>query len=114
MRALALLLAVACATGTGQPTTPISPNAIEDPVGWTEEAFQDLVAHCQVAEAFTNCASSISGLRDMRCSVEAVYSLIDQFDSVVDRDARVEMFDDVMVSQLHPDGDCVGWVLPSN
>ena len=56
---------------------------------------------CQAAE-FSSCASIIIEMRDLECSVEAAYRIIDD----------IESFEDLMRDELQPAGDCLGYDLP--
>lgn len=100
LTAVVALTLAACGSGTSDTTTTI-PTTTTDTRGWSDEAFRDLMVYCQAAE-FGFCASSLIAMRDIECSVEATYRIIDD----------IESFDDLMRDELHPAGDCLGYDPP--
>ena len=73
---------------------------------WTEDAFRDVVAYCQATGDFATCASFILNLRDdARCTVEAVYRVIDEVGGIDNEDRRSVRFEEV-ITELDGDGEC--------
>ena len=103
LTAVVALTLAACGSGTSDTTTT------EDTRGWSDEAFRDVVAYCQAAD-YTACASSVIAFRDTgKCSVEAAYKLVDFFVTDI-IDTSPEAFDNLLRDQLHPAGDCLGFL----
>ena len=104
LTAVVALTLAAC--GSGTTTTIPTTTTTVDTRGWSDEAFRDLMAYCQAAfsEGFNpSCASSLIAMRDLECSVEAIYRTFGLTD---------KLFDDLMRDELQPAGDCLGYDLP--
>jgi len=107
LAAVVALTLAACGGGTASTTTT------EDTRGWSEEAFRDLMTYCQATGEFGTCAAFIISLRDIQCSVEATYRIIDLYDDL-DNDERQEALTPFMRDVLRPTGDCLGYDLPDD
>ena len=102
LAAVVALTLAACGSGTSDTTTT------EDTRGWSDEAFRDVMAYCQ-ADEIGSCASLVISFRDVgKCSVEATYRLVDFVTDITD--TSPEAFDNLLRDQLHPAGDCLGFV----
>ena len=102
LAAVVALTLAACSSDTASTTTA------EDTRGWSDEAFRDLMTYCQATEHFGLCANLIITIRDIRCSVEATYLIIDVMVGFA-FDEREEPVNDLMRGVLQPTGDCLGY-----
>ena len=114
LTAVVALTLAACGSGTSDTTTT------EDTRGWSDEAFRDVMAYCQAADSPGSCASIVTSSRDGgKCSVEAVYRLVDLFNGkqfikilptgeiIGPGDTPQEELNNLLRYELHPAGDCL-------
>ena len=104
LAAVVALTLAACGSGTSDTTTT------EDTRGWSEEAFRDVMGYCRATDYTGSCAAIVTSFRDHgKCSVEAVYKLVDLFTGkiIIANDTPQEALNNLLRDQLHPAGDCL-------
>ena len=105
LTAVVALTLAACGSGTSDTTTT------EDTRGWSDEAFRDVMAFCQAADSLGSCASIVISLRDIECSVEATYKVLDHMTITID-EGNAEFLLDFLRDEMKPAGDCLGFDHP--
>ena len=107
---IATLAAVVALTLAARDSGTSDTTTTEDTRGWSEEAFRDVMGYCRATDHTGSCAAIVTSFRDHgKCSVEAVYKLVDLFTGkiIIANDTPQEALNNLLRDQLHPAGDCL-------
>ena len=121
LTAVVVLTLAACGSGTSDTTTTIpTTTTTVDTRGWSDEAFRDVMAYCQAAGTAMDpfpCASTVIGFRDIECSVEATYKILDHMTAQLGlrgspNAPNAQFLPDFLRDEMNPAGDCLGFDHP--